>query len=86
MKADIILSLMHDGRDWVATGDTVTARGRNLDELDDNLRRAVVGSGLFPEGTEVKVRMHMAMDIVPHWMRQYNPSLDYFNRSITIKV
>lgn len=86
MKADIILSLIHDGQYWVATGDAVTARGRDLDELDDNLRQAIASSGMFAEGTEVRVRLQMAMDIIPHWMHQYNPSPDYFNRSLTVKV
>jgi len=86
MKADIIMNLVHDGRDWVASNDRVTARGRDMDELAADLRRVIAGSGLFPEGTEVTVRMQVPMDIVPHWMRQYNPSLDYFNRAMTIKV
>ncbi|MEW5762056.1 MAG: DUF5395 family protein [Bacillota bacterium] len=78
--------LFHDGRRWVATGDRFTAYGVTLEELGENVRRAVTAAGIYPPGTKVTVVLRFDYDTLPNaaWYRQYMPY--YFDHLISFAV
>lgn len=84
MKADVDVTLIHDGTHWVARNDTVTAKGRTLEELDQSLARALRDSGEFPEAASVTVFMGFDYDVIPTWIRQY--ASHYFNRYVSLRL
>jgi hypothetical protein len=78
----IELSLIHDGRHWVARADSWTARGETLEEIDQTVA-AIVRKTVKPiDGRQLKVKMHFDISVIPQWMRQY--SNHYFNRLVTV--
>ena len=78
----IELSLIHDGRHWVARADSWTARGETLEELDRTVAAIVRRTEKPTEGRQLKVRMNFDSSVIPQWMRQY--SSHYFNRLVTV--
>ncbi|GMR01598.1 MAG: DUF5395 domain-containing protein [Gammaproteobacteria bacterium] len=84
MKANLELKLVHDGKDWVVSNDSITARGVSLSELDDDVKRALRQSGDYPEGTRLIVFMGFDFETFPTWLRQYHTH--YFNRLVTIDM
>lgn len=79
----IELVVTHEGEDWVARSDVLTAKAPTLEELDNALRR-LISQGEFLKPGE-KARLFMAFDnsTIPQWMRQY--SQHYFNRIIHVE-
>jgi len=84
MKADFITSLVHDGEQWIATNETLTARGRTFSELYDDMGRALREQNQVEKGTAVTVFMGFDFNTIPTWIRQYGSH--YFNRYVTIDV
>ena len=84
MKADFITSLIHDGDYWIASNETLTARGRTFKELYDDMGCALREHNLAAKGTTVTVFMGFDFDTIPTWIRQYGSH--YFNRYVTIDV
>lgn len=84
MKADFITSLVHDGGQWVASNEVLTARGRTFSDLYDDMRRALREKQHVKKGTTVTVFMGFDFDTIPTWLRQYGSH--YFNRYVTIDV
>lgn len=84
MRADIELSLVHDGARWIARGDGLSACGENIKELDAGIKRALRESGSYPRGSRLTVFMGFDFDTIPTWLRQYHTH--YFNRYITVEL
>lgn len=84
MKADIETRLTDNGAQWIVEGEGFAVTGRDFDELDANLREALIETGRFAEGTKVAVFMGYGFDNIPVWLRQYMPH--YFNRRVTIDL
>lgn len=84
MKADIELSLAHDGRQWVVHNETLVARGDKFETLDANLKSVLLKSGRFAPGVRVTVFMGFDFDTIPTWLRQYHTH--YFNRFVTVDL
>ena len=84
MKADIELSLIHDGAQWVARGDVLSAAGESIKDLDAGVERALRDSGSYTRGSRVTVFMGFDFDTIPTWLRQYHTH--YFNRYITVEL
>jgi hypothetical protein len=84
VKADLDMSLIHDGQCWVGCYGTLVARGFTLAELDEDVRRVLRASGKFPEGSRVTVFMGFDYDTIPTWIRQY--ATHYFNRYVAIDL
>ncbi len=84
MKANLELKLVHDGKDWVVSNDSITAKGVSLSALDDDVKRALRQSGNYPEGTRLIVFMGFDFETFPTWLRQYHTH--YFNRLVTIDM
>ncbi len=84
MKADIEIRLIDDGERWIAENNELTASGRTLHELDEDLRRVLRESGQYEEGSKVTVFMGYGFSVIPTWMRQY--AYHYFNRLVTIEI
>jgi hypothetical protein len=78
----IELSLIHDGRHWVARADSWTARGETLEELDQAVADIVRRTEEPSDGRLLEVKMHFDISVIPRWMRQY--SNHYFNRLVTV--
>jgi hypothetical protein len=76
------LSLVHDGRFWIATGESWNARGETLEELDRAVGK-IAREREKPDGDRcLEVRMTFDNTVIPEWIRQY--SNHYFNRLITV--
>lgn len=84
MKADVDITLVHDGEKWVAKGGTFVASGRTLPELDDDVGRALRERGKFKNLSSVTVFMSFDFSTIPTWLRQY--ASHYFNRCVTINM
>ncbi len=84
MKADVEISLIHDGEHWIGCHDSVVARGQTLADLDVDLERVLRESGKFPQGSTVTVFMGFDYDTIPTWIRQF--ASHYFNRYVTIHL
>lgn len=84
MKADVVVTLTHDGQRWVARSGSLEAAGATLPELDDALRRELQGMRQYRAGAQVTVFMGFDVDTLPRWMRQY--SAHYFNRCVRLQI
>jgi len=84
MKADLELKMIHDGKDWVVSNDSIIAKGVSLSELDDDVGRVLRESGDYSRGTRLIVFMGFDFETFPTWLRQYHTH--YFNRLITIDL
>jgi len=86
MRAHMELRLVHDGRQWIASNDSIVATGHSLAELDEDIKKAVVACGRFARGEKVTVRMWFDYDTLPNaaWNRQFMPH--YFDRLISFEI
>ncbi len=84
MKADLDMSLIHDGEWWIGRCGTLVARGHSLAELDAEVRRVLRACGKFPEGSRITVFMGFDFDTIPTWIRQY--ASHYFSRYVAIDL
>ncbi len=84
MKADLVTHLVHDGECWVASDGTLTASGHTLQELDDDMRRALRECKRFESASSVTVFMGFDFSTIPTWLRQF--AYHYFNRYVTIDL
>lgn len=83
MKADIDMTIIHDGEKWIARNDQLQAVGRTLPELDADLARNIRQLGGH-HGRTLTVFMGFDFATFPEWMRQYAPH--YFNRLVHVQV
>lgn len=79
----IELTVLHDGRNWVASGDDISAAAPTLEELDREVGRLAREAGRVGERETLKVHMAFDYSTIPQWIRQY--SQHYFNRIVTIR-
>jgi len=84
MKADIELNLVHDGKHWIGSNDSMVVKGITISELDDELKRGLRESGDYAPGSRINVFMGYDFDTFPTWLRQYHDH--YFNRTLSIKL
>ncbi len=84
MKADIKLSLVHDGEFWIGSNNALQVKGVTISELDDELERDLRESGDYTPGTTVNVFMGFDFETVPTWLRQYHNH--YFNRTVSVTL
>lgn len=84
MKADIELSLIHDGEFWIGSNDAMEVKGVTISELDDALEHNLRKSGDYPPGSCVNVFMGFDFDTFPTWLRQYHSH--YFNRTLSVNL
>lgn len=82
MKPKMKFLLTHNGKDWIAKNGDNLARGRTLEELDEQLRNKVKEKYCFEKGTRVEVNMEFDYKTIPFWITQYHPY--YFNRAIYV--
>ena len=79
MKADLELTLTHDGDIWKAYNELFMAEGDSFKSLDEQLARSIKLSGNFPEGSRIKV--FMGFDSFPQGY-----SARYFNRCVDLDL
>ncbi len=84
MKADVELTLVHDGKQWIGRNNSLHARGETLSALDDDVKRALRECGDHPAGARLTVFMGFDFDTIPVWLRQYHNH--YFNRFISVEL
>jgi hypothetical protein len=70
------LVVSHNGKNWVAKNESLTAEAPTLDELDIEVRQH------FKNSNEARVLMAFDNSTIPQWMRQY--AQHYFNRVIEV--
>ncbi|SDN78528.1 hypothetical protein SAMN04488516_10715 [Desulfonauticus submarinus] len=77
------LTVVHDGKEWIAFDQDKEFRGTSLEEMDDQIRDYVLKSGRVGKGQRLKVWMYFNTAVIPEWMRQYMQH--YFNRVLIIE-
>ena len=79
----IELSILHDGKNWIAKNENLEISAPTLEDLDGRLRTTLREKGWVKKGERRDVYMfsdNAAM--IPEWMRPY--SQHYFNRIIKV--
>lgn len=84
MKVDLEMSLSHDGHQWIAHSQGVTATGGNFTELDSCLSHLLTTHSEFASYNQVAVFMGFDYDTLPTWLRQY--AYHYFNRYVLLNL
>ena len=84
MRADVELTLVHDGREWIVANDSFRASGKTFEALDTNLINVIRDTGIYKKGSRVSVFMGYDFDTFPTWLRQYHSH--YFNRQLEIEL
>ena len=79
----IELIISHNGKNWTAKNDLLSAEAPTLEKLDMELERQVKQKGCLEKGENVDLFMSFDNSIIPQWMRQY--SQHYFNRIIRLR-
>ena len=79
MKADLELTLTHDGDIWKAYNEFFMVEGESFESLDKQLTTSIKSSGNFPKGSRIKV--FMGFDSYP---QGYNAR--YFNRCVDLEL
>lgn len=78
----IELTLDHDGRRWVLSGDELCVAAKELDQIDRKLEMALQHR-LDSEG-RLEVVMRTNNTMIPEWMRPYMNH--YFNRHLELPL
>ena len=78
----IELTIIHDGRSWVAKNEFLNASAETLEMLDIELGNLIKQNQDIKRGERVEVYMSFDISTIPQWIRQY--SQHYFNRIIYI--
>jgi hypothetical protein len=80
----IELSVLHDGRFWIARSESISLKAESLDELDRAVA-SVVRANAGPGACGCRqVRMFFDHSVIPQWIRQY--SNHYFNRVVRVDL
>lgn len=74
------LTFIHDGTQWIVWDEGIEASGRDLAELDSNLRRELGSLYGFQPGTQLEVKMDFDYSTIPKWMKEYQPY--YIHRNV----
>jgi len=77
------LSIIHDGKNWVAGNGEISFSAPTLDELDVQVAEHVRTSEALQRGEKREVRMYFNNAVIPQWIRQY--AQHYFNRIIVVE-
>ncbi len=80
----IELSLIHDGKLWIAKNEDFSAKAGSLPELDREISTLLKQTPIAGKPKSVKVRMTFDNSVIPEWIRQY--SNHYFNRIVTLDL
>lgn len=80
----IELSLLHDGRFWIARSESISLKGEDLNDLDRAVARLVRDRAAPDARGCEQVRMFFDHSVIPEWIRQY--SNHYFNRIVTVDL
>jgi len=60
------LTLVYDGTEWIAKNGDIVARGKTLEELDENLKNALKSK--LKNGEKAEVRMEYDYASFPFWI------------------
>ncbi len=74
------LTFVHDGSKWIVWDEGIKASGKDLAELDLNLRRELENIYDFQAGTQLEVKMDFDYSTIPEWMQEYQPY--YIHRNV----
>ncbi len=78
------MTMVHDGKRWLARNGTIEASGSTLEELDENLKALIISNDKYKHATSVTVFMGFDYSTIPTWIRQYHTH--YFNRYVTFDL
>jgi hypothetical protein len=73
----------HDGKNWIARHDALSAKAPTLEALDSELKRLLKEKGYLEEGQKLDIFMAFDNSTIPQWMRQYGQH--YFNRMVRLE-
>lgn len=75
--------LSHDGKNWIAGNDVLSAEAPTLEELDAELKKLMKQKGYLEKGKKLDLFMAFDNSTIPRWMRQY--AHHYFNRLVRLQ-
>ncbi|MBS3758212.1 MAG: DUF5395 family protein [Desulfobacterales bacterium] len=84
MRIDSEWCLSISGRQWIARENGLSVSGMTLDELEANIKDALMRSGRYARKKTVTVFMGVDTKTLPAWIRPYQSH--YFNRYIRFKM
>ena len=79
----IELIITHNGKNWIAKNNKLSAKGTSLEQLDNNLKKLVRQQGLLDAHEKIDLFMFFDNSTIPQWIRQY--SQHYFNRILRVE-
>jgi protein involved in polysaccharide export with SLBB domain len=74
--------LTFDKGEWIAENEIIIARGKTLEELDENIKDGL--KERFGAGGQIEVTMEFDYSTVPFWITQYHPY--YIRRTVYIDI
>lgn len=74
------LSFIHNGTYWIARDEQLEVAGKDLAELDQNLRVELKAKLGLKQGSRIRVNLDFDYSTIPHWITQYHPY--YMHRSL----
>lgn len=78
----IELTVIHDGKNWIARNDALYAEAATLEEVDKKLKKLLKEKGYLETGEKLDMFMAFDNSTIPVWMRQHGQH--YFNRIVRV--
>lgn len=75
-------TLTHDGRNWIAKYNQLTAKAQTIESLDIKVKNILKEKKFIESGETKRIRFVFDNSTIPQWIRQY--SNHYFNRIIEV--
>jgi hypothetical protein len=75
-------TLTHDGLNWIAKYNQLTAEANTLESLDQKIKNILRENKFVKSGETKRIRFVFDNSTIPQWIRQY--SNHYFNRIIEV--
>ena len=82
MRADLEVTITHDGCNWIANHHLFKCDADTLEEIDQQITSIIHNTSEFKDQQFVEVFMGFDFDTIPTWLRQYHTH--YFNRILKI--
>ncbi len=84
MRVDSEWCLSVSGNQWIARENEVSVSGITLDELEANIRNALMQSGRYEKEKTITVFLGVDTKTLPAWIRPYQSH--YFNRYMIFTI
>ena len=84
MRAQLELTLFHDGLRWFTDDMSGQLSGKDLHHLEDEIGNAIRTDPRFTNNESIDVKLLFDMNNLPRWLHQYQSH--YFNYTFTVDI